>query len=31
MGDVVGREFILAGWGASGEVNEEGDNDESHH
>lgn len=31
MGDVVGREFILAGWGASGEVNEEGDRDESHH
>jgi secreted trypsin-like serine protease len=31
MGDVAGREFILAGWGASGEVNDEGDYDESHH
>ena len=31
MGDVTGREFILAGWGASGEVNDEGDYDESHH
>ena len=31
MGDVQGREFILAGWGASGSVNDEGDYDESHH
>ena len=31
MGDVEGREFILAGWGASGSVNDEGDYDESHH
>ena len=28
---VEGREFILAGWGASGAVNENGDFDESHH
>ena len=31
MGDVTGREFILAGWGASGAVNEPGNGDESHH
>ena len=31
MEDVAGREFILAGWGASGSVNDEGDYDESHH
>ena len=31
MADVAGREFILAGWGASGAVNDEGDYDESHH
>ena len=31
MESLVGREFILAGWGASGAVNEEGDRDESHH
>ena len=30
MDDVVGREFELAGWGASGSVNDEGDWDESH-
>ena len=29
MGDVAGKEFILAGWGASGEIMENGD--ESHH
>ena len=28
--DVLGREFELAGWGASGSVNDEGDGDESH-
>ena len=29
MGDVAGREFILAGWGASGAIMDNGD--ESHH
>ena len=27
MGDVVGKEFILAGWGASGEIREDGSED----
>ena len=31
MGDVEGETFWLAGWGASGAVNENGDFDESHH
>ena len=31
MGDVKGKTFWLAGWGASGAVNENGDFDESHH
>ena len=29
MGDVAGKEFILAGWGASGEIREDGSED--HH
>ena len=31
MEDLTGEEFWLAGWGASGEVNENGNFDESHH
>ena len=31
MGDVTGETFWLAGWGASGAVNENGNFDESHH
>ena len=31
MGDVEGETFWLAGWGASGAVNENGNFDESHH
>ena len=31
MGDVTGREFILAGWGSSGGANNPGNDDESHH
>lgn len=30
MGDVKGETFELAGWGASGSANDEGDYDESH-
>ena len=31
MPDLTGQIFWLAGWGASGSVNENGDFDESHH
>ena len=31
MGDVTGKKFLLAGWGVSGPVNDEGDDDYSHY
>ena len=31
LGDVTGKTFWLAGWGASGAVNDENVHDESHH